>query len=142
MLLGQLSTGAGENICNIGDGCSVILNTGQEFIHSENGLCSIVAYKLGAEESVCRGLEGVIGNAGASVSWLKEKLGVNNDIDSKDNVVDTITTYLGESSVISSSCSSSVLNFDCGWSSKRSELTFVPAFHGLYSPYWRYDAKG
>ncbi|XP_073814057.1 glycerol kinase 3 [Musca autumnalis] len=141
-LLGQLSLNVGQNVCSIDDSCFVLLNTGEELIESENGLLSIISYKLGPNTKACHALEGAISNAGSTVQWLKEGLRINTEISSNDNVVEVLNTFLGESSMISSSCSSSILNAECGVAARRSEITFVPAFHGLYAPYWRYDARG
>ncbi|XP_005178451.1 glycerol kinase [Musca domestica] len=141
-LLGQLSLKVGQNVCSIDDSCFLLLNTGEELIESENGLLSIVSYKLGPKAKACHALEGAISNAGSTVQWLKEGLKINTEINSNDNVVEVLNTFLGESSMISSSCSSSILNAECGLAARRSEITFVPAFHGLYAPYWRYDARG
>lgn len=140
--MGQLSLKVGQNICSIDDSCFVLLNTGEELVESENGLLSIVSYKLGPKAKPCRALEGAISNAGSTVQWLKEGLRINTEINSNDNVVEVLNTFLGETSMISSSCSSSILNAECGLAARRSEITFVPAFHGLYAPYWRYDARG
>lgn len=141
-LLGQLSLKVGQNVCSIDDSCFLLLNTGEELVESENGLLSIVSYKLGPKAKACHALEGAISNAGSTVQWLKEGLKINTEINSNDNVVEVLNTFLGESSMISSSCSSSILNAECGLAARRSEITFVPAFHGLYAPYWRYDARG
>ncbi|XP_014091992.3 glycerol kinase 3 [Bactrocera oleae] len=141
-LLGQLQTKVGQNVCIIDESCFVLLNTGEELIDSFNGLLSVVAYKLGPKVPAYYSLEGAISNAGATVSWLKQGLRICTEINSNDNAVEVLNTFLGESSMISSSCSSGMLNADCGLAAKRSEITFVPAFHGLYAPYWRYDARG
>ncbi|XP_037953587.1 glycerol kinase-like [Teleopsis dalmanni] len=141
-MLGHLSKDVGQYICSIDDSCFVLLNTGRELVESDNGLLSTVAHKLGPNANTCYALEGAISNAGSTVSWLKESLKINTEINSNDNVVEVLNTYLGENSMISSSCSSNMLNTDCGLASKRSEITFVPAFNGLYSPYWRYDSRG
>lgn len=140
--MGQLCTKIGRNICSIDDSCHVLLNTGPELIESENGLLTCVSYKLGAEAKTCYALEGAISNAGSTITWLKESLRINTEINQNANVAEALNSYLGESSMISSSCSSTMLNADCGLAAKRSEVTFVPAFHGIYSPYWRYDARG
>lgn len=129
-------------MCSLDDNCFVLLNTGHEYVDSDNGLLSIVAYKLGPQAKTNFALEGAISNAGSTVNWLKDSLRINTEINSNDNVVEVLNTFLGESSMISSSCSSSMLNTDCGVAARRSEITFVPAFHGLYAPYWRYDARG
>lgn len=141
-LLGQLSLNVGQNVCSIDDSCFVLLNTGNEFVTSQSGLLSIVSYKLGALAKPNYALEGAISNAGSTVNWLKDGLRINTEINSNDNAVEVLNTFLGENSMISSSCSSSMLNAECGAAAKRSEITFVPAFHGLYAPYWRYDARG
>ncbi|XP_054740044.1 glycerol kinase [Anastrepha obliqua] len=141
-LLGQLQTKVGQNVCIIDDSCFVLLNTGEELIESSHGLLSLAAYKLGPKVPTFYSLEGAISNAGATVNWLKKGLRISTEINSNDNVVEVLNTFLGESSMISSSCSSGMLNAECGLAAKRSEITFVPAFHGLYAPYWRYDARG
>ncbi|XP_030379704.1 glycerol kinase [Scaptodrosophila lebanonensis] len=141
-LLGQLSIKAGQNVCTLDDSCFVLLNTAQQMIASENGLITGIAHKLGPTAATHFTLEGAISNAGSTVSWLRQGLRINTEINSNDNVVESLNTFLGESSMISSSCSSSMLNAECGLAAKRSEITFVPAFHGLYAPYWRYDARG
>ncbi|EDW73797.1 uncharacterized protein Dwil_GK19496 [Drosophila willistoni] len=141
-MLGQLCLKPGQNICTLDDSCFVLLNTGRQLLASQNGLISGIAYKLGAQTETCYTLEGAISNAGSTVNWLRQRLKINTEINSNDNVMESLTTFLGESSMISSSCSSSMLNVECGLAAKRSEVTFVPAFHGLYAPYWRYDARG
>ncbi|XP_067627203.1 glycerol kinase 3 [Eurosta solidaginis] len=140
-LLGQLQTKAGQNACIIDDSCFVLVNTGEALIESSNGLLSLVAYKLGPKSPTCYSLEGAISNAGSTVNWLKQGLRISTEINSNDNVVEVLNTFLGETSMISS-CSSGMLNAEFGLAAKRSEITFVPAFHGLYAPYWRYDTRG
>lgn len=141
-LLGQFSSKLGDNACTIDEGCFVFLNTGKYLHESSNGLLTSVAYKLGPDATPCYALEGAICNAGASVDWLQQKLKVNTEVNSTANVLETLTSVLGDASMISSSCSSSFLPPECGLAAKRCEVTFVPAFHGLYAPYWRYDARG
>ncbi|XP_023164928.1 glycerol kinase [Drosophila hydei] len=141
-LLGQLCVKAGQNVCTLDDSCFVLLNTAQQRVESENGLITGIAHKLGPTADTHFTLEGAISNAGSTVNWLRQGLRINTEINSNDNVVESLNTFLGESSMISSSCSSSMLNAECGLAAKRSEITFVPAFHGLYAPYWRYDARG
>lgn len=141
-LLGQLCVKAGQNVCTLDDSCFVLLNTAQQMIESENGLITGIAHKLGPSANTHYTLEGAISNAGSTVNWLRQGLRINTEISSNDNVVESLNTFIGENSMISSSCSSSMLNAECGLAAKRSEITFVPAFHGLYAPYWRYDARG
>ncbi|KAH8320859.1 hypothetical protein KR067_011390 [Drosophila pandora] len=141
-LLGQLCVKAGQNVCTLDDSCFVLLNTAKEKLDSANGLITGIAHKLGAKEATNYTLEGAISNSGSTINWLREKLRINTEINSNDNVVESLNTFIGENSMISSSCSSSMLNAECGLAAKRSEITFVPAFHGLYAPYWRHDARG
>lgn len=87
----------------------MLLNTGEEIINSSNGLLSVVAYKLGPKVPAYYSLEGAISNAGATVSWLKQGLRISTEINSNDNAVEVLNAFLGESSMISSSCSSGML---------------------------------
>ncbi|KAH8279275.1 hypothetical protein KR026_005388 [Drosophila bipectinata] len=141
-LLGQLCVKAGQNVCTLDDSCFVLLNTAKEKLDSANGLITGIAHRLGAKEATNYTLEGAISNSGSTITWLRETLRINTEINSNDNVVESLNTFIGENSMISSSCSSSMLNAECGLAAKRSEITFVPAFHGLYAPYWRHDARG
>ncbi|ALC42221.1 CG8298 [Drosophila busckii] len=141
-LLGQLCIKAGQNVCTLDDSCFVLLNTAQQMIESTHGLITGIAHKLGPKTATHFTLEGAISNAGSTVNWLRKGLRIDTEINSNDNVVESLNTYIGENSMISSSCSSSMLNVECGLAAKRSEITFVPAFHGMYAPYWRYDARG
>lgn len=124
----------------------MLLNTGQEIIDSENGLCSVAAFQLGEKGKCVYALEGAISNAGASISWLKDTLQINTEINQNENTAEVLSTFLGENSMISSACSSmgnliGVNGLD-GNGNKKGELILVPAFNGLYSPYWKYDARG
>ncbi|XP_055382290.1 glycerol kinase [Condylostylus longicornis] len=141
-LLGQLGLRVGQTSCAIDDCCHVLINTGQEIIDSENGLLTTVAFKLG-KENVCYALEGAIANAGGSINWLKEKLEINTEINQNDTTAEVLSNFLGDSSMMSSSNSSVIFsNTDTANAFRKSEVLFVPAFNGLYSPYWRHDAKG
>ncbi|XP_055904689.1 glycerol kinase [Eupeodes corollae] len=142
-LLGQLCTKVGQCVCSIDDSCFVLLNTGREIIDSNNGLLSSVAFKLGPNEHTIYALEGAVSNAGSTVTWLQDQLRINTEINQNGNVAEVLSNFLGESSMISSS-SSTMLNSlnENGTTAKRSEIIFVPAFNGLYAPYWRYDARG
>lgn len=142
-LLGQLCFEVGDAVCTIDESCFMLLNTGREIIDSQAGLLSVVSFKLGPEAETNFALEGAISNAGSSVTWLKDTLHINTEVQENLNAVETFTNIFGETSMISSSCSSGIFNFsEFGAASKRNEITFVPAFNGLYSPYWRYDARG
>lgn len=115
-LVGQgcFSRGSAKN--TYGTGCFLLYNIGNQPIISENGLLTTVAYKMGPNEPPCYALEGSIAIAGAAVGWLKDQLGLV--ADEKD--VETLA--------------SSVPN--------TGGVFFVPAFSGLFCPYWESSARG
>lgn len=105
----------------------------------------MAAFKLGEKGKCIFALEGAISNAGASITWLRDTLQINTEINQNENNAEVLSTFLGESSMISSACSSmgNLMGAANGSDvSKKGELIFVPAFNGLYSPYWKYDARG
>jgi glycerol kinase len=114
-LFGQTCFSTGEAKNTYGTGCFMLMNTGAELRPSESGLLTTVAYQLGNEKPVY-GLEGSIAIAGALVQWLRDNLGLiasSSDVESLARTVD-----------------------DSGG------IYFVPAFSGLFAPYWRADARG
>uniref|UniRef100_T1GC61 glycerol kinase n=1 Tax=Megaselia scalaris TaxID=36166 RepID=T1GC61_MEGSC len=133
-LLGQICTNVGQSLCTIDESCFLLLNTGQEIIDLRMGFVVLLP------------LKGAISNAGASITWLKDTLQINTEINQNENTAEVLSNFLGDNSMISSSCSSlgNVIgsNGTEGNGARRGELIFVPAFNGLYSPYWKYDARG
>jgi glycerol kinase len=114
-LLGQACFTAGEAKNTYGTGCFLLLNTGGKPILSRHGLLTTVGYQMRGEEPVyC--LEGSIAIAGALVQWLRDNLGLiaaTSEIEALARTVeDNGDTYI------------------------------VPAFSGLFAPYWRSDARG
>ena len=114
-LFGQACFAPGTSKNTYGTGCFLLLNTGQEIVHSKNGLISTVGYQLGGGGPVYA-LEGSIAITGALVQWLRDNLGL---IESSAQV-ETLAREVD----------------DCGG------VYFVPAFSGLFAPYWRSDARG
>jgi glycerol kinase len=114
-LFGQVSFNPGEAKNTYGTGCFMLLNTGAQIVPSMSGLLTTVGYQIGDQPAVfC--LEGSIAITGALVQWLRDNLGIiqnSNDIEPLANTVE-----------------------DNGG------IYFVPAFSGLYAPYWRSDARG
>jgi len=114
-LFGQVCFQPGEAKNTYGTGCFMLMNTGNIPVQSRNGLLTTVGYKLGDEKAVyC--LEGSIAIAGALVQWLRDNLKIienSNDIEPLARSVE-----------------------DNGG------IYFVPAFSGLFAPYWRSDARG
>jgi glycerol kinase len=114
-LVGQGCFSPGEAKNTYGTGCFLLMNTGEKPVPSESGLLTTVAYKLGSAKA-SYALEGSVAIAGALVQWLRDNLGM-----------------IGSSSQIESLARS--VNDNGG-------VYFVPAFSGLYAPYWKDSARG
>lgn len=113
--VGQACFEAGEAKNTYGTGCFMILNTGNEIIHSKNGLLTTVCYQFGDEKPIYA-LEGSIAITGALVQWLRDNLKMIDSADEIENLAGTVEDNGG--------------------------VYFVPAFSGLFAPYWRSDARG
>ncbi|MFC1899909.1 glycerol kinase GlpK [Chloroflexota bacterium] len=114
-LLGQACYSHGDIKNTYGTGCFILLNTGTEPIFSQKGLLTTVAYKIGAQPAVyC--LEGSIAIAGALVQWLRDNLGFFDKSDEVESLANSVADNGG--------------------------IYFVPAFSGLFAPYWKSDARG
>jgi glycerol kinase len=113
--VGQTCFSPGEAKNTYGTGCFMILNTGTEIVHSQNGLLTTVCYQFDDQPAIYA-LEGSIAMAGATVQWLRDNLGLI------DNAAET--EAIAQSVDDSGGC------------------YFVPAFSGLFAPYWRSDARG
>jgi glycerol kinase len=113
--VGQACFDVGEAKNTYGTGCFMILNTGTEIMQSENGLLTTVCYKFGDEETVYA-LEGSIAITGALVQWLRDNLKIIDSSEEIENLANTVDDNGG--------------------------IYFVPAFSGLFAPYWRSDARG
>jgi glycerol kinase len=113
-LFGQTCFERGEAKNTYGTGSFLLLNTGEEIVHSQK-LLTTLAYKLG-DGKPRYALEGSIAVTGALVQWLRDRLGL---IDSAPEVEDLARTVADNGGVY-----------------------FVPAFSGLFAPYWRDDARG
>jgi glycerol kinase len=113
--VGQVCFGAGEAKNTYGTGNFLVLNTGTELVRSRHGLLTTVCYQFG-EEPATYALEGSIAVTGSAVQWLRDQLG--------------IISGAAESEALARQVS------DTGG------MYFVPAFSGLFAPYWRSDARG
>lgn len=114
-LFGQVCFKPGEAKNTYGTGCFMLLNTGREPMISANGLLTTLGYKIGDQAAVYA-LEGSVAITGALVQWLRDNLKMiekSADIESLAQEVD-----------------------DSGG------IYFVPAFSGLFAPYWRSEARG
>ncbi|XP_007518565.1 glycerol kinase 2 [Erinaceus europaeus] len=115
-LVGHMCFQEGQAKSTYGTGCFLLCNTGRKCIFSEHGLLTTVAYKLGKDKPACYALEGSVAIAGAAARWLRDNLGI---IDSPQEI-ETLAKEVGTS-------------YGC---------YFVPAFSGLYAPYWEPSARG
>jgi glycerol kinase len=112
---GQAAFDAGESKNTYGTGNFLIVNTGEEIVHSKNGLLTTVAYKLG-DESPRFALEGSIAVTGSLVQWLRDNLGIISRASDIEKLARSVDDNGG--------------------------VYFVPAFSGLFAPHWRPDARG
>jgi glycerol kinase len=114
-LVGQTCFAPGEAKNTYGTGCFLLLNTGTRPVASTSGLITTVAYRLG-DAPACYALEGSIAVTGALVQWLRDNLGLIRSSADVETLAASVTDNGG--------------------------VYFVPAFSGLYAPYWRADARG
>ncbi|MGD8807037.1 MAG: glycerol kinase GlpK [Chloroflexota bacterium] len=114
-LVGQTCYSPGEAKNTYGTGCFMLMNTGTEIVPSESGLLTTLAYKIGNEPAVYA-LEGSIAITGALVQWLRDNL----NFFEKSPEVEDFAKQVDDAGGI----------------------YFVPAFSGLFAPYWQSDARG
>jgi glycerol kinase len=112
---GQICYEIGTAKNTYGTGNFMLLNTGEEKVASENGLLTTVCYKLG-DAAPIYALEGSIAITGALVQWLRDNLGIIGSAPEIEQLAATVDDNGG--------------------------AYFVPAFSGLFAPYWRADARG
>lgn len=112
---GQVCYAVGEAKNTYGTGNFMLLNTGTERVRSQNGLLTTACYKIG-DESMVYALEGSIAITGALVQWLRDNLGIIGTAPEVEDLARTVDDNGG--------------------------CYFVPAFSGLFAPYWRSDARG
>jgi len=114
-LFGQTCYMPGEAKNTYGTGCFMLLNTGEKPVPSKSGLLTTLGYKIGSQPAIYA-LEGSIAIAGALVQWLRDNLGMI----AKSTDVEALARTVEDNGGI----------------------YFVPAFSGLFAPYWRSDARG
>jgi glycerol kinase len=113
--VGQACFSAGEAKNTYGTGCFMLLNTGTDIVASKSGLLTTVCYQFGNEPTVYA-LEGSIAITGALIQWLRDNLGMIEKSADVEALAETVEDNGG--------------------------IYFVPAFSGLFAPYWRSDARG
>ena len=114
-LFGQTCFSVGEAKNTYGTGNFLLLNTGNEAVQSKSGLLTTLAYKIGDQPATyC--LEGAIAITGALVQWLRDNIGLIKESPEIEELAKTVDDNGG--------------------------VYFVPAFSGLFAPYWRNEARG
>ncbi len=113
-LFGQACFAPGEAKCTYGTGCFLLLNTGNDIVHSDNGLLTTVAVKLG--DTVHYALEGAAFIGGAAVQWLRDEV----------KMLETAPNIEALAKTVEST----------------GDVVFVPALAGLGAPHWRPEARG
>jgi len=114
-LVGQSCFSPGEAKNTYGTGCFVLLNTGEKPVGSSHGLITTVGYQLRGQKPVYA-LEGSIAIAGALIQWLRDNLGIISKASEIEGLARSVDDNGG--------------------------AYIVPAFSGLFAPYWRSDARG
>lgn len=113
--VGQVCYGAGEAKNTYGTGNFMLLNTGSEIVPSNAGLLTTPCYKMGNQAAIYA-LEGSIAVTGSAVQWLRDQMGIIRDASEIEALANSVADNGG--------------------------MYFVPAFSGLFAPYWRSDARG
>ena len=114
-MVGQVCFERGESKTTYGTGNFALLNTGTEIVRSKNGLLTTVCFKFG-DEAARYALEGSVAVTGSAIQWLRDQLGVISHASETENLASSVADTAG--------------------------VYFVPAFSGLFAPYWRGDARG
>ena len=114
-MVGQVCFARGESKTTYGTGNFALLNTGTEIVRSKNGLLTTVCYKFGNQPAMYA-LEGSVAVTGSAIQWLRDQLGIINHAAETEALASSVTDTAG--------------------------IYFVPAFSGLFAPYWRSDARG
>ncbi|MEU5883777.1 glycerol kinase GlpK [Spirillospora sp. NPDC047279] len=113
--VGQVCFAPGEAKNTYGTGNFLLLNTGGELVRSKAGMLTTVCYRFG-EEAPVYALEGSIAVTGSAVQWLRDQLGIISGAAQSESLAAQVEDNGG--------------------------VYFVPAFSGLFAPYWRSDARG
>lgn len=114
-LVGQACFKRGESKTTYGTGNFALLNTGTQIVRSGHGLLTTVAFKFG-NEPVHYALEGSVAVTGSAIQWLRDQLGIISNAADIEKLASSVPDNGG--------------------------VYFVPAFSGLFAPYWRDDARG
>ncbi|HWC99092.1 MAG TPA: glycerol kinase GlpK [Candidatus Sulfopaludibacter sp.] len=114
-LVGQTCFAVGEAKNTYGTGCFLLMNTGEQIVHSRYGLLTTVGFRFG-EAKPNYALEGSVAITGALVQWIRDNFGLIGKSPEIESLARTVEDNGG--------------------------IYFVPAFSGLYAPYWKHNARG
>jgi glycerol kinase len=114
-MVGQVCFDRGESKTTYGTGNFALLNTGTDIVRSKNGLLTTVCYQFG-DQPARYALEGSVAVTGSAIQWLRDQLGIITHAADTESLASSVTDTAG--------------------------VYFVPAFSGLFAPYWRSDARG
>lgn len=114
-MVGQVCFDRGDSKTTYGTGNFALLNTGTEIVRSKNGLLTTVCYKFG-DQPAMYALEGSVAVTGSAIQWLRDQLGIISSAAETESLAASVSDTAG--------------------------VYFVPAFSGLFAPYWRSDARG
>lgn len=114
-MVGQTCFEKGSSKTTYGTGNFALISTGTELVKSKNGLLTTVLYKLG-DAPVQYALEGSVAVTGSAIQWLRDQLGIIKTASEVEELAASVKDNGG--------------------------IYFVPAFSGLFAPYWRSDARG
>jgi glycerol kinase len=114
-MIGQACFGVGDSKTTYGTGNFALVNTGTNIVRSTHGLLTTLCYKLGDAPAVYA-LEGSVAVTGSAIQWLRDQIGIINSSSEVEGLAASVPDSDG--------------------------IYFVPAFSGLFAPYWRSDARG
>lgn len=114
-MFGQACLSVGDSKNTYGTGNFILVNTGKDLIFSQDGLLTTVCYKTEKGEPIYA-LEGSIAVTGSAIQWLRDNLGIIKHASETEKMAKSIES--------------------------NENVYFVPAFSGLFAPYWRVDARG
>ena len=114
-MVGQVCFEKGSSKTTYGTGNFALLNTGTEIVHSKHGLLTTVCFKFG-DQPAQYALEGSVAVTGSAIQWLRDQLGIISNASEIEDLASQVPDSAG--------------------------VSFVPAFSGLFAPYWRSDARG
>jgi glycerol kinase len=114
-MVGQACFDEGQSKTTYGTGNFALMNTGEKIVRSNHGLLTTVLFKFG-DQPVHYALEGSVAVTGSAIQWLRDQLGIIHDANEIEALASSVDDNGG--------------------------VYFVPAFSGLFAPYWRADARG